>query len=182
VPRFLTWVAALAGVGALPPARALAQVSEAGEWDVKAAYLVNFARYAEWPVAELPNRAGAELRICIAGRDMFGDRLERLTADRRVANHPVRVDRPATPAAARRCHVVFITGDRRNEIEPWLADLHGYPILTVGDGSDFAETGGAIALLRVGETIKFMVNARALRESGVRVSSRVLQLAQRVLE
>ncbi len=161
--------------------RGAAAQAPRSEYEVKAAYLLNFARYAEWPAAG-PADSAADLVICVLGHDPFGAVLDRTVAGRRVLGHPVRVLRPGSRAEALLCRLAFISGDPHAEIDPWLAELRGRPVLTVGDGPDFTEAGGTIAFVPVEETIRFEVNRAALERSGVRLSSRVLALATRVTE
>ena len=163
---------------AVPAAAAQAPRSE---YEVKAAYLLNFARYAEWPSAARAD-SSADLVICVLGRDPFGAVLDRTVAGRRVLGRPVRVMRPGSRAEASLCQLAFIGGDPRAEIEPWLAELRGRPVLTVGDGPGFADAGGTIAFVPVEQTVRFEVNRGALERSRVRLSSRVLALATRVTE
>jgi hypothetical protein len=150
------------------------------EYEVKAAYLLNFSRYTAWPPSVLPTAdSSADVVICVLGRDPFGTMLERTVAERRVLGHRVEVRRPGNPAQARQCHVAFISGDQRSEVDPWLVSLRGSPVLTVGEGSAFARAGGAIAFVRAGQTVRFEANLDALRLAGVQLSSRVLALATR---
>jgi hypothetical protein len=162
----------------LAAVRASAQTPRS-EYEVKAAYLLNFARYAVWPPAA-PVGSSDDLVLCVLGHDPFGAVLDRTVAGRRVMGHGVRVLRPSSRAEAQLCRLAFIGGDRHAEIESWLSELRGRPVLTVGDGPGFAGAGGAIAFVPVDETVRFEVNLAALQRSGVRLSSRVLALANRV--
>lgn len=172
----------LACVAVLGQGLRIASAQEAHpEYEVKAAYLLNFSRYTAWPAAALPpSDSSADVVICVLGRDPFGAMLDRTVAEHRVLGRRVQVRRPGNPAQARRCHVAFIGGDLRSEVEPWLVSLRDSPVLTVGEGSAFARAGGAIAFVRTGQTVRFEANLNALRQAGVQLSSRVLALATRV--
>ena len=61
----------------------------------------------------------------------------------------------------------------------WLAALRGTSTLTVGEGTDFLRRGGMIAFVIVDQTVRFLIDDRAARGSGLRISSRVLALAAR---
>jgi hypothetical protein len=52
--------------------------------------------------------------------------------------------------------------------------------LLVGDGPGFINGGGMIGLVRFGNQIRFEINARAARQSGVSISSKLMRLAARV--
>ena len=85
--------------------RGAAAQAPRSEYEVKAAYLLNFARYAEWPTAAAAD-SGADLVICVLGHDPFGAVLDRTVAGRRVLGHPVRVMRPGSRAEAELCRLL----------------------------------------------------------------------------
>ena len=61
-----------------------------------------------------------------------------------------------------------------------LKNLVSRPILTVSDQADFAADGGAIELLSENNRIRFDVNLQTVRDSGLKMSSKLLQLARQV--
>ncbi len=159
--------------------RASAQTVPGGlEYQVKAAYLLNFTRYVEWPPSVFLE-PDAALNLCLVGRDPFGDVLDRTVAGRRARGRRLRVLRPERPAGDV-CHVTFIGETTDAAREAWMVALQGAPTLTVGEGAAFAEAGGMIAFVIVGETVRFEINVDAVRASGLRISSRMLTLATRL--
>jgi hypothetical protein len=151
------------------------------EQEVKAAYVMNLSRYAEWPAsAFMASDSTAAFNLCLLGQDPFGGMLDRMARGRFMSGHPVRLQRPATSKDARECHLAYIAGDKITEVGPWLLELDGHPVLTVGDGENFLRQGGAIALTRVDETIRFEVNVASVRRAGLILSSRVLAMAYKL--
>lgn len=148
------------------------------EQQVKAAYLLNFTRYVEWPPGTF---AGPDepITICVFGADGFGDVVRRSVEGRRSRGRPVRVLEPDTPAQAGECHVAFLSGPRPI-IEEWVAAVRGRPTLTVGDGTAFLDRGGIISFVLVSETIRFEIDQAAAQRARLRISSRVLSLATRL--
>ena len=149
------------------------------EYEVKSAYLLTFLRFVEWP--DEPGR-GRDVTLCVLGDDPMGDLLSRAIAARRVEGRVVTLRAVSRLVEADRCDAAFIA--RRNSIAPtaWLARLRGKPVLTVGEGTEFARAGGMIALVLDGETVRFEINLRALHDAGFELSSRVLRLAVNVHE
>ncbi|MGH7497940.1 MAG: YfiR family protein [Gemmatimonadales bacterium] len=148
------------------------------EYEVKAAYLLNFTRYVEWPASAFSDE-GSPLVICVIGRDPFGAILERTVEGQVTDGHVIRILRAPLAADARGCHVAFAapaTGDPRVP----SFDASSPPVLTVGEGPDFAREGGMIGLVIVDATVRFEINLDAVRRAGLRVSSRVLALASHV--
>lgn len=149
--------------------------SGAPEYEVKAAFLYNFARFATWPAAAFRD-ADAPLALCVAGDDPFGPALAALegkpVGERRIAVRLI------APADWHGCHLLFVAHsaqDRFAELAEGLADRY---LLTVGDTDGFATRGGVINFVLDGERVRFEVNLAALERSGVALSSHVLRLAR----
>jgi hypothetical protein len=80
------------------------------EYGVKAAYLLGFTRYVEWPAFVFPAE-GAPLVLCVIGPDPFGDLLDRTVAGRSSQQRRLAVRRLAVAelAQAGGCHVAFVS-------------------------------------------------------------------------
>lgn len=148
------------------------------EQQVKAAYLLNFTRYVDWPPGSFTG-ADDPVNLCVLGAEQFGDVVRQTVEGRRSRGRPVRVLVPDTPAQAADCHLAFLGGSLRQEAG-WVTALAGRPTLTVGEGTGFLARGGTIAFVEVSQTVRFEVNLDAARRARLRISSRVLSLATRV--
>ena len=115
-------------------ARGAAAQAPRSEYEVKAAYLLNFARYAEWP-ASPPADATDDLVICVLGRDPFGAALD---PDRRGPFPRARAPSAGTaPGEPRGGAALPARVHRRADRTPrrtLLAEMRGRPVLTIGDG------------------------------------------------
>jgi uncharacterized protein DUF4154 len=173
--------AALAGLlCALSRPLALAgQDAQTGlERQVKAAYLLNFTRYVEWPAAAFPDSA-APVNLCVVGgEEDMPDAVRRTIEGRRSRGRPVRLLRPDAPTQATDCHVVFLPA-RTPLTDTWLAALRTTSALTVGEGGDFIRQGGMISFVILEQTVRFLIDDAAARGAGLRISSRLLALAVR---
>src|SRR5690349_15000423 len=78
------------------------------EYEVKAAFLFNFAKFVEWPPEAFPS--GGDFNVCILGGDPFGKRLEVLLADKTVHDRALAVKRLKDPEGAGGCQLLFIGG------------------------------------------------------------------------
>ena len=177
--RARRWLPVLTCLAPLLPSRAPAQEAPVTlEREVKAAYLLNFTRYVEWPAAAFADSA-APVNLCLVGGDEAMPALVRRTIEgRRSRGRPVRLVRPDVPTQAGDCHLVFLPAETPLT-ETWLAALRGTSVLTVGEGADFLRHGGMIAFVIVDQTVRFLIDDRAARGSGLRISSRVMALAAR---
>ena len=148
------------------------------EYDVKAVFLLNFARYVDWPADKL-GRDDA-VRLCIVGRDPFGAAMQSVDG-KQVQGRVLRVSRVSRPAEAAGCHLAFLSASEEERLAATLRMLAGKAILTVSDVEGFAAAGGAIEFATVDDRIRFDVNLRTVRRGGLHVSSHLMRIARQVL-
>lgn len=144
------------------------------EYQLKAAFLLNFARYAEWPA--LPPGA---LRICLLGRDPFGAALGALE-HRQVQGREIKVVLLGSVSQATTCQVLFISDSEERRSATLLRSLEGFPVLTVSDMEGFVDEGGAIGFVLVDDRIRFDINNAVIQREGMKLSAQLLRLARRV--
>lgn len=166
-------------LGAVLPIPALGQNS-LDEYQAKAAFLYNFAKFVEWP-AQAFSTVGSSINVCILGEDSFGSALEAIQS-KQVAGRSIFVNRIATVNQASSCHILFISTSEKNRLKRTLLALKNYPILTVGDIDGFASTGGVIGLVMEDNRIKMEINVSIAQQNGLKLSSQLLKLARVIRE
>lgn len=148
----------------------------ATEAEIKAAMIFNFTRFIEWAGAK--GDAKLPVIIGVAGDDSIHDALEELmrtpSGGRAVALRGIRQLSDAEP-----CHLLFLGGKWRKRA-PELSGLAKRGLVTVGDGEDFLDSGGAIGFIVDGNKLRFAVSLTVTGQAGVSVSSRLLRLAREV--
>jgi hypothetical protein len=157
-----------------------AQSPTAGEYQVKAAFLYNFAKFVEWPPSSFPD-ASAPLRICVLGRDPFGQELRNITNEKTVNGRKLEVAHVADLQAARSCHVLFIASSGETPVKQIVEGLRGASVLTVGDSKGFTDQGGMINLVLENDRVQFEVSRKAAEEAGLKISSKLLSVAKVVI-
>jgi len=151
------------------------------EMRVEAAFLYSFARFVEWP-DDLGASASAPVTFCVLGAAPLEDALEQSLAGKTINGHPVLARRIAVPEDTLQCRVAFIGWDEKKRLPAMLEVLNSAQVLTVADFEQFATHGGMIQLNKGGNKFHFAVNVDAVTRHGLRVSSRLLQLAEVVHE
>jgi hypothetical protein len=151
--------------------------SPRSEYEVKAAFLLNFASLVEWPVAALGD-AGEPLVLGVLGEEEVDETIERGIQGRTVDHRPVRVVRLSGTEQLESCHIVFVSAAKRALNGEVIAASRGHNVLTIGETRDFASQGGIINFFRQGKKIRFEVNREAAERAQLRVSSRLLRLAK----
>jgi hypothetical protein len=149
------------------------------EYPVKAAFLVNFAKFAVWPADSVQARAPA-VSICVLGRDPFGEILEKTVAGRSVGGRPIAIQRQEDVQELRACHVLFIATSEPARLAQTLETLSGQPVITVGESDGFARQGGIIGLVVEDNRARFEVNLQTARREGLVLSSKLLGVARMV--
>jgi hypothetical protein len=170
----------LGPVSGTAPAAALAPGLPT-EYEVKAAYLYNFAKFVEWP-ADAFKDGSAPFVIAVVGRDPFGAALDQILAGKSVNGHPVVVLRVADPGQARGAHIVYVGLPEGAALTPALRRVSGDGVLTVGDGAAFARDGGIIGFRTQDRRVRFDINAQRAERAGLKLSSQLLKLARIVGE
>jgi hypothetical protein len=141
---------------------------------VKAAFLYNFAKFAEWPGL----RAGAPIVVCFVGDDGIAAAFVQTVRGQNISGHALEVWQPQDGDSWRRCNLLFVSAAETRRSLTGLASVRTEPVLTVGDGRGFAQAGGIIELYVEAARIRFAINVDAAERSGVRLSSRLLGLAK----
>lgn len=174
------------GFSTLPAFFALALAAFAGgaraaqdnpsEYQLKAAFVFNFAKFVDWP-ANTFSGPQSPFAICILGADPFGPAMDDALRGKTVVDHPVVVERIKDAAAARHCQIVFISGSEKHRLRDILESLKGANVLVVGDVDGFAAAGGTIELTLQDNRVRFAINTGAADGAGLRISSKLLALA-----
>ena len=158
----------------------VAQAQSASEYQVKAAFLFNFARFVEWPADAFPS-ADSPLQICILGQDPFGRDFEQMIEDKTVSGHRIEIAHPEGVPQARACQVLFIALPDKQQVLQTLQGLKGASVLTVGDVPGFAKMGGIINFVLDDNRVRFEINQKAAELAHLKLSARLLTVAKLVL-
>ena len=151
------------------------------EYQLKAVFLMNFAKFVEWPTTAFRSAQNA-LTICVLGENPFGHDLDDVVRGQVAADRALAVKRLAQVQREDNCHVLFVSAAEKTRTERILGVLRNAPTLTVGEGDDFAAAGGMIGLFIDDNKIRFEVNLDAADRAGLKISSKLLKLAKNVRE
>ena len=151
------------------------------EEQVKAAYVYNFAKFAEWPATAF-TAANDPIRMCVLNDQPFQSQLMHIIKDKRIGDRVILAVSIQNPEQARHCHLLFINSTHNVEVIRLFASLQGSSVLTVGETASFVDRGGIISFVTQEGQVHFQVNHKAATESGIRLSSRLLSVARRVIE
>ena len=147
------------------------------EYQIKAAFLFNFAKFVEWPYKAFPNEI-SPLVIGVLGEDPFGHVLEELVENQTINGRKLVIKRFRRIEELKICHILFISPSEKKAVPEILASLKNRHILTVSDIDRFAARGGIICFVQQNSSIHFEINVEAAKTAELKISSKLLRLAQ----
>ena len=147
------------------------------EYDVKAAFLYNFAKFVEWPPNAFDATAGV-IVLAVLGDDPFGPALDRIADQQLVQGRKIIVKRVARLEELGVCHVLFLRLAGEVSLVRFIKNASAAGRLLVGDSEQFAERGGAIGFFLEQRRVRFIVNLAAAERAGLKVSSKLLAVAK----
>jgi hypothetical protein len=145
------------------------------EYQVKAAFLYNFVKFVDWPAT--PAGQEGPIELCVLGRDPFGGALDRVIDGKTVNSRPLVIRRIGDIAAVRTCHVLFVSASEAGRLTEIIKAAHAGSVLTVSELDRFSERGGIITFLMEGQRVRFRINPKMATSAGLKISSKLLQLA-----
>lgn len=184
--HFKTYAAWLTAIACqLPACQALAQAPRASdEYEVKAAFLYNFAIYTEWPV--LPAEA---FDFCVLGKDPFDTRLNKI-GRKTVHGKPIHIRHLTAADEINGCHLLFIPAQEKQQYYRIVAQIKQQPILTITDAPQLDGSWPMIMITLVpekmiaqvpdGKLYTFDIDHTTAKAAGLTLSSKLLRLARNI--
>jgi hypothetical protein len=171
-------IAACFLVYAVPCARA--QPASAPEYEVKAAFIYNFAKFVEWPEGAFSS-GNAAINLCVTDEGPSMKAFESVRG-KTVKGREIVVGQCDEIQDIAACHILFVSSSGKKRPGQVLEAVKGRRILTVGDEKGFARLGGIINFITVDNKISFEINPDAAKRAGLEISSKLLKLAEIVRE
>ena len=150
-------------------ATAMQQQALSQENKIKAAYVLNFTRYIQWPA--LATFAQAPLHLCLASSADFYDFIANiiLRANASGLYRPIRLE---NVAQAVNCELTYL----QNPVDPLLPQLR--QSLLVVESAAIVQPKTAITFYISQKKVRFGINMDVINGLNIRVSSELLKLAR----
>src|SRR6185503_1902006 len=110
------------------------------EYELKAAFIYNFAKFVEWPVEAFPDK-GAPIVVGVVGDDPFNGSLDSVVG-KSANGRQVAIRRLSASQDLRSCHMLFVSSSEWKRLGEIVASVDGASVLTVGEMEGFASNGG----------------------------------------
>lgn len=183
-PRPCAWLLTLCSIAVLgcrffAGTILFAQQPKPNEYQVKATYLYNFARFVKWPET-VPAGKGDSFSVCVLGQDPFGTILDSTLAGEALDGKPVVLRRLSKPHDAGECRILFISSAEEKHLKEILTELDVSGVLTVSDMPGFTRRGGMIQFVLEGDKVRFEINLSSAESARLVLSSELLKVATSV--
>ena len=147
------------------------------EYALKAVFLLNLARFTEWPTNAFDGPA-APLVIGIWGDDPFGPLLEQAVSNEQVRGRKFVINHLARRAEIGACHILFVSQSESHYLEKIVTAIKGRPVLSVSEIEGAARRGACVELRKENNKIKLVVNLDSLQGGGLVMSSKLLRVSE----
>lgn len=175
------------GIGAIVAAALIASPSiavpaqEANEQLLKVAFIYNFAKFTTWPDSVFADPK-APITFCVVGKHEFGTAFDSVQG-KSVGGHTVVVKYLSSYRDKDECQVVYVAPSEKSRLPKIVSTSKEIHALTVSDIDGFGESCGIIRMVRgADDRIGFEINVKAAEQSGLKLSSKLLNLAKRQVE
>jgi hypothetical protein len=159
------------------PRTAVGQEDSVDEYKLKAAILYHLTQFVEWPDSAKLDRT-TPILLCILGQDPFGDSIASSIPKETDTGRPLVIRHLRSSTEFQGCQILYISSsERKNAVHIFLT-LGGSSILTVGEMTQFASHGGIVQFSIEDRHVRFAINLDAASRAGLKISSKLLVLAQ----
>jgi hypothetical protein len=153
-----------------------AQQPPVSEYQVKAAFLVNFPKYVDWPEKSFAAPT-SPIVIVVLGETKMTEELKKVATGRTVNGREIVLKHCGSDEEPGVCHILFISASEEQHLPKLLAKVRDTSTLTVGESGDFLENGGIMNLARRDQKIALEINLPAAERVQIKVSSQLLRVA-----
>jgi hypothetical protein len=149
------------------------------EGKVKAALIYNFMRFVDWPENDAVTG-----ELCVLGTNKeYLSALNFLSKQHLKNTHiSLRMISPNKEESLESCQVVFVTSHASKEQTDNIKKLVGKPTLIISDETNFLGSSGMINFVKNQRKVGFEVNLANVQAANIRISSKVLRLAEKVIQ
>lgn len=156
------------------------------EHEVKAAFLYNFMRFTDWP-AEKIDDVNKPMVVYVVGdyppcktfTDVRNKRLNNKPVEVRIYNSFEQIE---DPNILRSSHVLLICDSEKKHAVEILNIVKNSNVITVGESEKFLDKGGVINFISSRQKVRFEINITAAEKSQLKIRSKLLKLAHRVVK
>jgi len=150
------------------------------EYKIKAAFIYNFTKFVVWP-KQNPNSDVESFDVCILGDNRLSAAASTIHG-KLVRGNTLQIKYINNLGENGECEIIFFAISNTERLQQALETIKGTSVLSVGDSNDFVDNGGIIGLFVKNDKVMFDINQIAANDNGLKINSRLLGLANRVIQ
>ena len=158
----------------MPGVRPLLAAEAHPEYQLKSAFIYNFATFVDWP-----NDIGKQLTLCVAAPPEAMQYFTQLDG-KPVGRLTLKLRNLGQADSAEGCRILFVADSQSASFDDWLSEVGDEEVLTIAESEDWLKKGVVMSLVMQGNRVTFDVNLEAARGENIGISSRLLRLARKV--
>lgn len=151
-------------------------LSVAEEYQIKTTFLYNFVNFITWPNSAFTSN-NDPFRICLFGKDPFGQLLDLKVKNKMTHNRSLTVERINHLSHLSRCHILYLNVSQQSQLTEIFEVAKNYPILTVSDMKNFIIAGGMIKFFNENNKVRLAINPKALNKVQLKPAADLLRLS-----
>lgn len=151
--------------------------AQSKEYQIKAAFLYNFAQFVLWPATAFTNTT-EPFQIGVLGDNPFGAALEETIRGETIAGRQIVIVQSSHVEKLADCQILFVNKSEAAHLTDVFAKLDSKPILTVSEDPGFIPHGGTVNFYREGPKVRFEINPDAASKNGLKLSSELLRVGK----
>jgi len=138
---------------------------------VKAVYIEKISRFLTWTVEK---EESSEFNLCISDNSAVEKYLPRLYNDRMIKKKHVNIIRTTDFENAIDCHILYVNKDNINEAK----FLKNHAVVLIGNNDGLENMGTHINFFNEEKRVRFWINPKSYKDSGIRVNHLLLSIAK----
>jgi hypothetical protein len=147
--------------------------AESKEYQIKAAFLFNFAQFVLWPATAFTNTS-EPFQIGVLGDSRFDNALQETVRGETIQGRPIVIVQSSQVEKLAACQILFICKSEAGHFDDVFQKLDSKPVLTVSEDAGFIRHGGIINFYREGPKVRFEINPEAADKNGLKLGSQLL--------
>jgi hypothetical protein len=172
-------IRAVAGVALALVLGSLGADAAETEQSIKASFLYHLTRYTSWPETAFGSKT-APIVIAVVGDPAVADEVRTLTSGQQVEGRPIEVRKFAPGESLQGVHLALLPAADFDALKSQSLALRESPTLRVAEHDRFAIAVGDVGFKLVRGRVSFDINRENSRRHGLKVSSKLMNLATNV--
>lgn len=147
------------------------------EYNVKAAYLFNFAKFIDWPTNAFPTPDSPFVIGVLENGEAMGE-LSAVLTGKQINGRPVKLIPIPPEKIPKDLQILFVTRAAEKSPDELQKAMRGTSTLLVGETDQFSEKGGMVGFVREKDAVRFTLNLERTVQAGLKVSARLSSVAK----